>query len=126
MSKPQYQPIDIDHNYEERRKPWENPQAATLENLRLALEEFSKKTFPARTIQSVNCHLKEELDELMAKPDDIEEHADVLILYLQIFSMAFPGKNAFDLLQAAWAKLEKNKSRKWLPPDADGVVRHVK
>lgn len=121
-------------NYEEERKsilnavnkkPWENPQPATLENLRRCVSEFTLKTFgPDRDPLT---KLDSELAELRAVPDDLEEWADVLIIIMDAYSIAHPGKTADDLLQMAWAKMEKNKARKWAPvPDKPGTWQHIK
>jgi hypothetical protein len=69
-------------------------------------------------------HLKEEVDELINTPTDLEEYADILILTLQALYLS--GYSVDDWLKASWKKHYVNIQRKWLPPDEEGIVRHVK
>ena len=87
--------------------------------------EFSDKTFGKQRspIGPIN-HLKREVQELYTTPQDWEEYADCLLLLMDAFRRS--GGNAMDLLEAAFKKLEKNKTRTWGEPDSDGVVEHIK
>ncbi|MCI0564203.1 MAG: hypothetical protein MN733_37485, partial [Nitrososphaera sp.] len=49
------------------------------------------------------------------------ELADIIIIAVHCASI-----EGIDLLEAVRYKFEIVKKRKWLPPDPDGVVRHVK
>lgn len=72
-------------------------------------------------------HLKREAGEAQAKPDDISEFADCLILVIDATRRA--GFSCDALLQAALLKVQQNAKRKW--PDwrerpGDVVLEHVR
>jgi hypothetical protein len=73
--------------------------------------EWALKTFPHQTTVGVLNHLKKEVDECLANRQDIEEYADVLLLLFT--ALGREGFTVRDLAEAAFAKLEKNKLRKW-------------
>lgn len=84
--------------------------------------EWSEKTFPQSTIDSVTIHLFRELQELVdSKFTDPSEFADVVLL---LNHLAF--KKGFSLDDAVEDKFEVNKKRKWGPVDSEGVVEHVR
>ena len=74
--------------------------------------EWSARTFgPGDRTAGVIDHIRKELDEIAAKPDDIEEWADLIIL-------AFDGAWRADhdpqaILDAVAAKQAKNEARTW-------------
>lgn len=95
-----------------------------LYTLQLYCGTWSKATFPESTSSSVLAHLREEMIELAEEVDPVrrrEECADVLILMLDLAHY-----EGWDLWAALSAKHEKNRARKWGPPDANGVSHHVK
>ena len=69
-------------------------------------------------------HLKQEVEELIRKPDDIEEYADCMILLIQ--SAIKAGYNMDLLHKACLIKHDMNKSREWGKADENGVVNHIK
>lgn len=87
------------------------------------IAEWSWNTFKDSTIRSNIAHLRDEIDEIEETPENIEEWADVIILYMN--AAHFSGHSMDDILKAVHAKHEKNKKRKWGEPDERGVVRHI-
>jgi hypothetical protein len=82
---------------------------------------WGTKVFTTATPDSICAHLRKEVLELSAKPDDEEEGADCILL---IYHLAH--RQGWNLEQAVRNKFEKNKKRKWGAPDADGVCEHVR
>jgi len=89
---------------------------------------FSLKTFgPGERTKGVLDHIRMELHEVEAKPDDISEWADVMIL-------AFDGamRRGFtpqEIAEAIVAKQSKNEGRKWpdwRTADPDKAITHIK
>ncbi len=64
-------------------------------------------------------HLKEEVAEF-TEEKDAEELADIFIILFHLCAL-------LDIEPAleVYKKLEKNKERTWLPPDAEGKVKHA-
>jgi len=92
-----------------------------------AQAEWSRKAFgpdnvrgPAGPLK----HLKKEVDETLANPTDLEEYVDCLFLVCDATRRA--GFSPEQLLQVAFAKLEKNKARVWPPTSTDEPVEHVR
>jgi len=85
---------------------------------------FTEKTFGKGTVKGKITHLAEELEEVLAAPDDRHEWADCMILLLGAARCA--GLDMNDLYQAMQEKMDINRKRKWGPPDEDGIVRHVR
>lgn len=99
-------------------------EVATIEPLQMQIHEWQCKTFPGQSPSGQVEHLKRELDECLAQPDDIEEHADALILLLGFFSRQ--GHAIEDVIIAAKEKHAKNLLRKWpTAPDEGGVFHHL-
>lgn len=72
-------------------------------------------------------HLKDEVDEVIAAPDDLEEYADCMILLMDAAWRA--GFTADELLTAVQYKTIKNKHRTWPSLDQqspDKPTGHVK
>jgi len=96
-------------------------------NLRTYIREhirWSQKTFGegAFSTRPVN-HIRKELDELFAKPTDLEEWIDVIILALDGAWRA--GYNAADIVKMLMAKLKKNQSRTFIiPKNPDQPAEH--
>jgi len=70
-------------------------------------------------------HLRREVVELVANPQDMEELADCFLL---LAHLAYQNRKTFGtdrLSVAVQAKIEKNKRRKWGVPDAQGVISHT-
>jgi hypothetical protein len=68
-------------------------------------------------------HLEKEAREAQAKPTDLEEYADCLFLSFDAARRA--GLTLDTLLDQAFAKLEKNKLRRWVrPADPDQPIEH--
>ena len=90
--------------------------------------DWSEKTFgPGDRTKGVCDHIRKELDEIEAKPGDVEEWIDVAILALDGAwrTGASPGM----IIAALVAKQTKNEKRTW--PDwriapKDKAIEHVK
>ena len=81
---------------------------------------FGKDRKPEMILQ----HLKKEIQELIEEPSNLEEYADVGILWLNAAAKA--GYKVKDLYFAMAGKLMVNKSRKWGKPDENDVVEHLR
>lgn len=88
------------------------------------MTDWAEQNFPQRTNHSILTHMRREIDEIEAHPDDIEEWADVLLLFMH--GMRERGINSTQLTHALEEKFAKNQARKWGKPDEHGVVEHVK
>jgi len=68
-------------------------------------------------------HLEKEAREAQAKPTDLEEYADCLFLTFDAARRA--GLTLDTLLNETFAKLEKNKKRRWVKPaNSDEPIEH--
>lgn len=93
----------------------------SLDDLARDQAEWSQKTFGAdaeRGPEGALRHLAKEAEEALAKPRDLVEYADCLLLLLDASRRA--GFTPLQLLKMAQWKMEKNKLRKW-PPPVEGV-----
>lgn len=72
---------------------------------------WADQVFAGQTIQAKLEHLKEEIDEIMAAPDDLVEYADAAMLLLNALRCA--GYTAAELLGAMRDKLAINRARVW-------------
>jgi len=68
-------------------------------------------------------HLVREAQELAAKPHDISEAADCLLLLMD--TARLHGYDIVKLCQAANEKLAINETRQWSPLDEHGVSQHI-
>jgi NTP pyrophosphatase (non-canonical NTP hydrolase) len=84
------------------------------------ISAWARATFSGQTPQSKIAHLKDELAELEACPDDKEEIADLLILLLNVMEMA-----GGDWQEEVNKKMAKNRARTWSAPDERGVCHHI-
>lgn len=91
------------------------------------LAKWSQDTFGSdkvRGAQGPLKHLAKEVEECLAKPDDVEEYADLVFLCFDSARRA--GFTLNDLRRALRAKLEKNKARQWPVPSSDEPVEHIR
>lgn len=86
------------------------------------MTDWAEKTFPQRTNHSILTHLRKELVEIEANPDDLEEWADAILLFMH--GLRERNFNIAQLVEALEKKFEINKNRKWGTPDEHGVVEH--
>lgn len=90
--------------------------------------EFSLRTFgPGPRTEGVCDHIRKELKEIEAKPDDLSEWADVVLLALDGAWRA--GYSPEEIANAIQAKQAKNEARKW--PDwrtaePGKAIEHIK
>ena len=88
-------------------------------------KKFSAMTFGRYyRVHAVIKHMRKELDELAAKPNDIMEFADMFLLLLD--ALWRQGFSINQLLAAAYEKLHVNRKRKWKKPDKGGVIEHAR
>jgi hypothetical protein len=74
--------------------------------------EWSRETFgPAKRTEGVLNHIKKELKEVRAKPDDLDEWIDIIILALD--GAWRRGHEPEDIVKALVAKQGRNEARKW-------------
>ena len=85
--------------------------------------KWSRETFGESSLESNIDHLRDELNEVVENPNDIEEWADVMLLYMNASS--FVGHTMDDIFEAVQKKYEKNNKRTWGEPDERGVVKHI-
>ena len=89
---------------------------------------FSERTFgPGPRDAGIVAHIRKELIEIEAKPDDLSEWIDVVILALDGAWRA--GYTADDIIHALVFKQTKNEGRSW--PDwrtlpHDSAIEHVR
>jgi hypothetical protein len=90
--------------------------------------EWSERTFgPGRRTAGVSDHIRKELKEIAADPDDLEEWVDVIILGLD--GAWRTGASPQEIVDAIVAKQAKNERRSW--PDwrtvpSDKAIEHVR
>lgn len=90
--------------------------------------EWSERTFgPGNRTLGIVDHIRKELGEILAAPDDAEEFVDVVILGLD--GLWRIGKTPVQIIEAIAAKQAKNEARQW--PDwrtmpADKAIKHVR
>lgn len=73
-------------------------------------------------------HLKKEIDEVLSKPDDLEEYADMMFLVIDaVYRGGFTISEFYDMIEF---KLQKNKERDWPDwrevEDINAPIFHIK
>lgn len=90
--------------------------------------EWSRETFgPGDRVEGVLDHITKEVEEVRARPDDLSEWVDLIIL-------AFDGAlrqdwEAEEIIAAIKAKQEKNEARTWpdwRTADPNKAIEHVR
>lgn len=77
-----------------------------------AQREWSLKTFgPGLRTKGITNHIRKELDEVEADPEDLEEWVDIAILALD--GAWRSGHSAEEVIAMYRQKLEKNRKREW-------------
>lgn len=91
-------------------------------------KDWSKKTFgPGTRLEAVLDHISKEIDEIKAKPHDLEEWIDLILLVCDgAWRQGYAPK---EIARVLAMKLEKNMQREW--PDwrtapADKAIEHVR
>lgn len=89
---------------------------------------FSTRAFgPGRRTEGVIDHIRKELDEVLAAPDDLSEWADLIILALD--GAWRSGATPRQIIAAIKAKQAKNEAREWpdwRTADRDKAIEHVR
>jgi hypothetical protein len=88
--------------------------------------EWSRRTFgEGRRTKGILEHIRKELSEIEAKPDDLSEWVDVMILAMDGYWRH--GGKPESLMADLQAKQDKNFARKWPTPTSEDVaVEHVR
>ena len=95
-----------------------------LANYMREAREFSARTFgPGRRTLGVTKHIEKEIAEVRAKPDDLTEWVDLIMLAADGYWRH--GGQPENLLADMMAKLAKNKARTWpAPTSVDEPIEH--
>ena len=94
-----------------------------LDKLLKKVKHLNEKCFPDAKLEHNLTHMKTEIDEVISKPDDLEEYSDLLICFMGAF-----GKSGFSLKQleeACKQKIIKNLGREWAK-QPNGTYKHIK
>lgn len=92
------------------------------------LRAFSERTFgPGRRTEGILDHIRKELNEIVAAPDDVDEWVDVIMMALDGACRA--GHEPQQIIDAIVAKQGRNEARTW--PDwrtqpTDKAIEHVR
>ena len=101
-------------------KNFVNPE---LQNLVDQLFAWSLSTFgPSEDGYGCAAHLIKEAEEAKNTPNDVLEWADCFMLLVD--GARRSGFSLQELLEAVETKFAICKQRKWLPPNAEGVIEH--
>ena len=84
---------------------------------------WSKETFPTVTVDGVLNHIEEEIKEIKAKPDDLEEWIDLILLAFDGVHRA--GFTPHELIKMLEYKQDKNTKRNWNAVNSEGYVKHI-
>lgn len=98
----------------------------TLEQFLVEKRRWSEKTFgPGMRTKGIVKHIQKELQEILEKPDDLEEWTDVITLAMDGFIRA--GGKPEQVIEYLYRKFEKNQRRTWpTPTSEDEPVEHVR
>lgn len=90
--------------------------------------EWSEDTFgPGKRTLGVIDHIRKELDEIAAEPDDIEEWVDVIILAFDgAWRAGWEPQQIIDAIKAKQAKNERRSWPDWRTASADEAIEHVR
>lgn len=88
--------------------------------------EWSNETFgPGQRTAGIVAHIRKELAEIEAAPDDLEEWVDVILLAINGYYRH--GGMTGNLLDDLWRKYDKNTARKWPKPTGEDVpIEHIR
>jgi len=106
-------------NYRHHR--WQRRLVGDLEAFQFRARQWSAKTFPGQSEQSMIDHLRDEVNNEVHVGCDAEELADVGLLLL-----ALAGRRGISLSQAMHRKHELCRNRKWHQDAGKGFPGHVK
>lgn len=101
------------------------PNADPLADLVSRQIQFSFRTFgPGARTAGVVDHIRKELCEIEARPEDLTEWIDVILLAIDGYWRH--GGRPEDLLPKMEAKFAKNRSRKWWPIVEGKAIEHIR
>lgn len=89
---------------------------------------WSRETFgPGARTAGVTDHIERELDEVRAKPDDVTEWADIVILALDgALRAGHEPQTIIDAVKAKQAKNERRTWPDWRTADPNKAIEHVR
>jgi len=98
-------------------------EKAAFDRLQAEMGTWCDQTFPNATPETIQRHLKKEVQELWDAPkaERPEEIADCIMLLLHL-----AHKDGISARDALRDKFEVCKKRKWGKPDEHGVVEHIR
>jgi len=103
------------------------PADAVIDAAHLAHQrEWSRATFGpgARTLGVID-HIRKELDEIAAAPDDVEEWVDVIILAFDgAWRTGWEPQRIIDAIKAKQAKNERRSWPNWRTASDDHAIEH--
>lgn len=99
-----------------------NSQKRTAQDLQKEIKEWADQVFPDRTpYAALSKMIMEEIPELLnGGLDDPGEWADLLILVMDAADL-----RGIDVLEAAFDKMEINRTRSWEVDPETGIMHHV-
>lgn len=95
-----------------------------FQKLQDSIGEWSDGKFGSLDPRGSIKHMRDEVSDLLSNPYDVENIADVGILFIESCRRA--GFNMDEVYQAMDAKHKINVSRIWEKPDSLGVTKHRK
>jgi len=96
------------------------PNYTPLRALQQLVTSWADAVYPDRTLESILMKLREEAQELLEKPVDGLEVADVVICLLDLAS-----RTGVDVYEATHRKIQINSTRKWKINKTTGIMRHT-
>lgn len=88
-----------------------------------AIVTWANTVFPERTVKDILLKLNEEIGEVIKRPTDPMEYADIMILLLDF--AAHNDISGTTILKAIDEKMEINRQRKWAIDRRTGIMQHV-
>lgn len=90
--------------------------------------EFSFKTFgPGARTQGICDHIRKELDEVLAAPNDLSEWADLVLLALDgAWRTGYSPEQIAGAIEGKQTKNERRVWPDWRTADPDKAIEHVR
>lgn len=93
-------------------------------------QAFSEKTFgPGFYPDAILNHIRSEVKEVTADPNDLEEWIDIVLLALDGATRCGPGHSPEEIIRMLVNKQIKNEGRRWPEWNAaepDKILQHIK
>lgn len=95
----------------------------TLDQHQRNIVDWANTVFPERTVKDILLKLNEEIGEVIKRPTDPLEYADIMILLLDF--AAHNDISGSVIMDAIAEKMEVNKKRRWAVDRRTGIMQHV-